>query len=594
MKYLIILSVISYTTLYIFALRDLMDDLSRGIAVCYEKLNESTAAVLDTNDNEKYLQVGNPIVNDFYDCTFRESGYVNNDQINFSILKKALLKSPVNLICSHKTSTMKTLSIIWLIVIVRADILHFPDDFKFGVATAAYQIEGGWNASGKGENIWDRMTHQQPDKIKDGTNGDIACDSYNQWKTDVQLLKDTGVHFYRFSLSWSRLLPNPIQKNVNSDGVRYYNDLIDELLKNNIEPMVTLYHWDLPQILQDMGGWPNVAISDYFKEYADVAFRLFGDRVKMWLTFNEPNEVCLAGYGTGSNAPGIKASGYLDYQCGRTILLSHAKAYHLYNNTYRFHQKGKIGITLNSQWIESKTNLSVDHEASERAMQMELGWWAHPIFSKNGNYPRVMIERVSMMSKCQNLNKSRLPEFTSNEVEFIKNTSDFFGLNHYSNWLASNVDKINCSYVSSTNDKGVDKIQDPSWPPSAANWLKDVPWGFRKLLSWIKQEYNNPTVYVTENGFADLGELYDFGRIRYHQGYLNELLKAIHIDKCKVTAYTAWSIIDNMEWEDGYTLKFGLYYVNFSDPLRTRTPKLSAHFYKNIIKSRQLKNNQYK
>ncbi|KAF5285932.1 hypothetical protein FQA39_LY04393 [Lamprigera yunnana] len=462
----------------------------------------------------------------------------------------------------------------------------FPQDFKFGVASASYQIEGGWNASGKGENIWDRMTHEHPEKIKDGQTGDIACDSYNLWKTDVALLKELEVNFYRFSLSWSRLLPTGLPNFINDDGVRYYNDLINELLKNNILPMVTLYHWDLPQPLQDIGGWENEIIAYYFSKFAEIAFELFGDRVKTWITINEPSEVCDTGYGTGINAPGINASGYSNYQCGRTLLLAHAMAYHLYNTSFRNQQQGEIGITLNSQWIEPKTKSVADKKASERAMRMELGWWAHPIFSKTGDYPPIMKERIHNMSMCQHFNKSRLPEFSLSEINYIRSTSDFFGLNHYSTWLASERLDDNCSVVSYENDKGVDKIQDSRWIPSAADWLKDVPWGFRKLLNWIRKEYNDPIIYITENGFADLGQLDDSERIHYHKGYLRELLNAMYLDGCRVETYTAWSLTDNMEWADGYTLKFGLYYVNFTDPFRTRKAKSSAEFFREVIRHR--------
>ncbi|KAK5649854.1 hypothetical protein RI129_000883 [Pyrocoelia pectoralis] len=472
--------------------------------------------------------------------------------------------------------------------VIQANTFHFPDNFSFGVATAAYQIEGGWNKSGKGENIWDRITHKRPEWVKDGKNADIACDSYHLWKIDVQLLKQLGVDFYRFSLSWSRILPTGFSEYINWNGVRYYSDFIDELLANDIRPVVTLYHWDLPQPLQDLGGWPNLLIASYFEDYAKVAFQLFGDRVKTWITINEPNEICDTGYGTGAAAPGIEESGTLDYLCGKTVLIAHAKAYHLYDKYYRNKQKGEIGITIVSRWNEPKTNSTRDKEAAERTMQMQFGWWAHPIFSTKGDYPLVMKERIRNMSQCQNLEESRLPKFTTNEIEYIKGSSDFMGLNHYSTWLITDDSENNCTIVSYENDMGMKNVQDPSWIPSAASWLKDVPWGFRKLLQWIKVEYDNPLIHITENGFADVGELHDTGRIHYHRGYLNELLNAIHLDGCKIKSYALWSLMDNMEWQDGYTLKFGLYYVNFSDPLRTRTPKSSANFYKELIRLRRI------
>lgn len=472
--------------------------------------------------------------------------------------------------------------------IVCEKAFHFPDDFTFGVATAAYQIEGGWNDDGKGENIWDRITNERPEWVKDRQNGNIACDSYHLWETDIRLLKQLGVNFYRFSLSWSRILPTGKSNSINWKGIKYYSDLIDKLLANNIKPVVTLYHFDLPQPLQDLGGWPNELIASYFEDYARVAFEQFGDRVKTWITINEPSEVCDSGYGTGGAAPGIEQSGTLDYLCGKTILLAHSKAFHLYDEYFRRQQKGEIGITIVSQWSEPKTDSIQDKEAAERRIQMQFGWWAHPIFSNIGDYPSIMKERVGNLSRCQHLKESRLPILTTKEIGSIKGTADFLGLNHYSTWLISDDCDKNCSIVSYKNDIGVKSIQDPSWVPSAANWLKDVPWGFRKLLKWIKMEYNNPRIYITENGFADLGELHDAGRIHYHAGYLNELLDAIYLDGCNIKSYTVWSLIDNMEWKDGYTLKFGLYYVNFTDSARTRTPKSSAHFYKEVMRQRQV------
>lgn len=192
----------------------------------------------------------------------------------------------------------------------------------------------------KGENIWDRLTHSHPDWIKDQSNGDIACDSYNKFREDVQLIKDLGVNFYRFSISWSRIMQYGQPNVINGDGIRYYNELIDELIANGIEPMVTLYHWDLPQPLQDIGGWPNEKIAEYFEDYADVVFKNFGDRVKKWITINEPIEVCESGYANGVFAPVVLSPGVGDYLCGRTLLLAHARAYHLYYDKYHAEQQG--------------------------------------------------------------------------------------------------------------------------------------------------------------------------------------------------------------------------------------------------------------
>ncbi|KAF5273023.1 hypothetical protein FQR65_LT04765 [Abscondita terminalis] len=468
----------------------------------------------------------------------------------------------------------------------RSRELLFPRTFKFGVATSSYQIEGAWNASGKGENIWDYMAHTNPNSIQNNSNGDIACDSYHLWETDVQLIRNLGVNYYRFSLSWSRLMPDGFDNNINPDGVRYYNNIIDELLKYNIEPVITIYHWDLPQSIQNIGGWPNVVTADYFEEFAKVVFELFGDRVKTWITFNEPMEICMGGYDRGDKAPRIINPGVSDYLCGKTVLIAHAKAYHLYKNYYQSKQKGKIGISLDTAWYEPKDNTQSSKKASELALQMQFGWWAHPIFSEDGDYPTVMKQRIAYISKIQNFTKSRLPIFSVDEINYIRGTYDFMGLNHYSTALASHQPLPQVIPVSFYNDLCVRIEIDPSWKRSAAAWVFDVPWGFRKLLNWIKNEYNNPNVLVTENGYPDLGGLNDSSRIHYLQGYLNELLNAIVIDKCNVAGYTVWSLLDNLEWAEGYKLKFGLYSVDFNDPARKRTPKSSVEFYKNVIKHR--------
>lgn len=194
--------------------------------------------------------------------------------------------------------------------------------------------------TGKGENIWDVATHQFPNWTADSQNADIACDSYNHWYNDVKMVNSLKVDYYRFSLSWPRILPTGYSNYVNPEGVRYYNSLIDELLRYGIEPVVTLYHWDLPQNLQNLGGWANSKIADYFENYAYTAFKLFGDRVKKWITINEPFEICGGGYGVGRRAPRIRTSGIGDYLCGKTVLLAHGKAYRSYDNNFKASQNG--------------------------------------------------------------------------------------------------------------------------------------------------------------------------------------------------------------------------------------------------------------
>ncbi|KAJ3641010.1 hypothetical protein Zmor_027539 [Zophobas morio] len=477
--------------------------------------------------------------------------------------------------------------LVWCYVFVLCcanKTLKFPDGFRFGVATAAYQVEGGWNASGKGENIWDRLTHSYPDLITDHSTGDVACDSYDLWNTDIKLLKYLNVDYYRFSLSWSRLLPSGFATHVNPDGVRYYNNLIDGLLSNGIAPVVTLYHWDLPQPLQDLGGWTNPLIADYFEDFARVAFGLFGDRVKAWITINEPASICVGTYENGEGAPAyVESPGIGLYLCGKTILLAHAKAYRLYDNEFRHTQYGIVGITIDSIWAEPKTNSTVDVIAAEREMQFGLGWWANPIFSASGDYPEIMKVRIAENSKRENFTKSRLPALNPSEVKLIQGTFDFFGLNHYHTWLIAD-HEYQYNRSSYQKDKGTLGTQNPDWKPTP----EIVPWGFRKLLNWVKTQYNNPLVVVTENGFGDAGGLKDRNRVIFLYGFMKALLLSILEDNCNVKGYTVWSIMDNMEWRSGFTVKFGLFDVNFTDPRRQRTPKASAEFYRHVIQTRVL------
>nr|CAD7458315.1 unnamed protein product [Timema tahoe] len=348
------------------------------------------------------------------------------------------------------------------------EVLSFPDDFLFGAASAAYQVEGAWDQDGKGENIWDRLVHTHPEMIADGQSGDVATDAYHKYTEDIKALLELGV--------------------------------------------------------------------------------------KWWITFNEPYETT-TGYSasTGVDAPAIDLSGIGDYLAAHTILKAHATAYHVYDTEFRAQQNGKIGITLNNDWQEPKTDSDDDKLAAELAMQFHLGWFAHPIYI--GDYPEIMKERIANNSKAEGRNSSRLPEFGDYWINYIKGTYDFYGMNHYSTNLvsldpsASNV----ANPPSLWHDQGVNKEFDSSWTGSAASWLKIVPWGIRKQLNWIKDQYGNPPLLITENGYADYGDLSDTNRIIYYASYLDQVLSAIHTDNCNVIGYTAWSLTDNFEWLQGYT-----------------------------------------
>jgi len=457
----------------------------------------------------------------------------------------------------------------------------FPDGFLWGAATAAYQIEGGWDEDGKGESIWDVFTKIEG-KIKDGSSGDVACDSYHKYKEDVQLLKNMGLNSYRFSIAWSRILPNGVGE-TNPAGIQYYKDLISELKEAGIEPAATLYHWDLPQALQEQGGWLNASVADWFEEYARVVFTEFGDEVKMFITLNEPKETSIQGHGTGTMAPGFFGIGDLTYIAAHNQIRAHARAYRLYQSEFATAQGGRVGITLNTNWGEPLEPNNPEHlEASERFMQFQYGWYGHAIF-KDGKYPAVMRTRIDGNSVIQGLPESRLPHFTPEESEMIAGSTDFIGLNFYTSNLVFPAEE-DISKPSFFTDDGLQDYQDETWYGSGSVWLKITPWGIRRALNWINTEYGGKyDIYITENGLSDkMGNTDDLNRIYYYKHYINQILKAIKEDGVPVAGYYAWSLLDNFEWAMGYTEKFGLHSVDMNSPDRTRTAKESSKYYGKI------------
>ncbi|KAJ2953849.1 hypothetical protein O0L34_g1480 [Tuta absoluta] len=469
------------------------------------------------------------------------------------------------------------------------EVRKFPDGFRFGAATAAYQIEGAWNEDGKTPSIWDTMTHREPCPVKECHNGDIATNSYHMIDRDVEILRELGLDYYRFSLSWTRILPNGFANEINQVGVDHYNKLINEMLKYNIEPMITLYHWDLPQKLQDLGGWTNPHIVDWYSDYARICFELFGDRVKNWITINEPHEVCYHGYSSASLAPLYTYGGYADYMCAKNLLLSHANAFHIYDNEFRPTQGGVVGISLHTMWYEPATDSEDDISAAEDAQEFKWGLYAHSIFSENGDYPEVMKVKIAAKSAEQGYPRTRLPEMTPEEVDFVRGSADFLGINHYTTNLAYRNESVFGANVvpSMEDDMDILTYQPSDWESGATARHKRVPWGFYKVLTSLRNKYNNPTIYITENGYSSYEGLEDDDRINYYVQYINAMLDAID-EGSDIRGYTPWSLMDNFEWLAGYTERFGLYEVDYEVPERTRTPRKSAFVYKQILRTREL------
>uniref|UniRef100_A0A7S4B6U9 beta-glucosidase n=1 Tax=Chrysotila carterae TaxID=13221 RepID=A0A7S4B6U9_CHRCT len=465
----------------------------------------------------------------------------------------------------------------------------FPKGFVWGVGTAAYQIEGGARLDGRGPSIWDTFSgggDSEPDEhMQTKDNGDVACDHYHRMREDVKLMKDLGLRHYRFSISWSRILPNgTLAGGINEKGVNFYHDLINTLHEHDIEPYVTLYHWDLPQALQTrlLPGWLDKAVISHFVEYASLCFRLFSDRVSTWMTFNEPWTFIVLGYGTGSKAPGGEFAEMArnPYTAGHNVLLAHGEAVRVFRNK---RYKGRIGVTNNMDWREPLTPKPSDIAAAERSSEWWLGWFCDPIWL--GDYPASMRKKLGR----------RLPTFSEAEKEMLRGSADFFGLNHYGSGFATDsptpldYDTPGGTRPSYWDDFEAKTVHTAEMPRAASAWLYSVPWGLRKLLNWISRRYSSPVIYVTENGWSTRGDesrevgVVDPGRVLFYANYTSEMQRAINEDGVDVRGYFAWSLMDNFEWEMGYSERFGLVFTDYAT--QQRYPKLSARWYTEVMRT---------
>ena len=453
----------------------------------------------------------------------------------------------------------------------------FPNNFTWGTATSAYQIEGAHNKDGKGPHIWDVFS-QTPGRTARGENGNRACDHYHRYPEDIQLMADMGIKAYRFSISWARIQPDG-KGQPNPAGIKFYSELIDALLAKGITPWITLHHWDLPVALQlENDGWLSKATTDYFAEYARICFEHFGDRVKNWITMNESWVMAILGYYDGVFAPGRKSKDE-PYQVAHNLILGHAKAVKIYRDHYQAEQNGQIGMTNNCDWRAPKTDSQADKDAAQRSLEFFLAWFADPIYF--GDYPAVMRERLG----------DRLPHFTEEEKRLIKGSSDFFGLNHYNTMYASHVPQGETveNYVYANggifDDQQVALTADPDWKLTDMQW-PIVPWGLREMLLWISDRYDNPPIYITENGCATPDEVTAEGvadpmRVDYLNGYIGAVHEAIE-KGANVQGYFVWSLMDNFEWASGYDKRFGMIFVDFET--LERKAKTSAKWYQQVIK----------
>ena len=436
---------------------------------------------------------------------------------------------------------------------------RFPEGFLWGSATSAYQVEGSPLADGAGPSIWQRFSHS-PGLVKNGENGDVACDHYRLYESDVRLMRELGLNAYRFSVSWSRILPEG-KGRINQGGIDFYSRLVDALLANGIQPNVTLYHWDLPAALDDRGGWLNPDIAGWFADYASVMFKALDDRVKMWATLNEPWVVTDGGYLHGALAPGHKNL-FEAPIASHNLLRSHASAV----QAYRAEGRHRIGLVVNIEPKDPASDSPEDLAATARADAYMNRQYLDPVI--HGRYPEEMREIFG----------EAWPDFPQAELDHIRQPIDFLGINYYTRSVTCNDPKA--------LPVRAGRVRQTRHAYTETDW-EVYPPGLTNTLVWIKKQYGDLPLYVTENGAAfydpptaNGNELSDPLRVEYFRTHLRAAHEAIR-QGVDLRGYFAWSLLDNFEWSLGYSKRFGIVHVDFVT--QRRTPKASARFYSTII-----------
>lgn len=441
---------------------------------------------------------------------------------------------------------------------------RFPDGFLWGAATAAYQIEGAVNEDGRGLSIWDTFTHTEGSTIS-GHTGDVACDHYHRYREDVALMKRIGLQAYRFSVAWPRIFPQGTGE-INQAGLDFYDRLVDELLAANITPFVTLYHWDLPQVLQDQGGWTSRSTAEAFAHYADIVTRRLGDRVKHWITVNEPSVSAFFGHALGEHAPGIqKYSTAL--QAAHHLLLAHGLAVPAIRAAA---PNPKIGITLNLTPAVPASDTPEDQGAAQRLDGFWNRWFLDPIYGRG--YPQDIRGVYSIF----------MPSIDEADLLAIAAPIDFLGINYYFPVAvrAASIFKNPLRFELITPEEGAAM----GYEFTAMEW-PIAPRGLTDLLCRIQRDYGPSSIYITENGAAFDDELVD-GHVDDPRrvAYLRSHTRAAHAALeagVPLDGYFVWSLLDNFEWAFGYDKRFGIVYVNYET--QQRVPKASAEWYRQVI-----------
>jgi beta-glucosidase len=433
---------------------------------------------------------------------------------------------------------------------------RFPADFVWGAATAAYQVEGAVAEDGRGESIWDRFT-AAPGKIRNGDHGRVACDSYHRHGADVALMRELGLDAYRFSVAWPRVLPEG-RGRVNAAGLDFYDRCVDELLESGVEPYVTLYHWDLPQALEDRGGWTSRETVDAFVEFTEIVAARLGDRVRRFITVNEPWVIAWLGYGLGEHAPG-RASESDAVVAGHHVLVAHGRALEVLRREVA---DAQVGITLDLIPMHPLTDTTADETAARLEDATRNRWFLDPIL--RGEYPTDAPARF----------RELLPPDADRDLAAIGAPLDFLGVNYYRRHV-----------VRADRATGGPVVVDPEGSEFTGMGWEIYPEALHELLVRLRDEYEPPPLYITENGAAftddrSNGHVDDPRRTAYIERHVDAIARAID-DGVPVAGYFVWSLLDNFEWAEGYSQRFGLVYVDFET--LERVPKSSYAWYRELI-----------
>jgi beta-glucosidase len=493
-----------------------------------------------------------------------------------SFLKNSLIAGGGALLAGKKLAALEAaaqLQIPGAVSAAEIAAARFPKDFLWGTATSSFQVEGAWNVDGKGESIWDRVAHT-PGRIHDGTNADVACDQYHRFKEDIAIMKQLNMKSFRFSTSWPRILPTGTGQ-VNQKGLDHYSRLVDALLEANIRPFCTIYHWELPQALEDKGGWPNRDLASYYADFAAILAKNLGDRIAVWAPFNMPENFTYFGYGVGWAPP--NRTGYEQFlKAAHTVCLAQGMAFRAIKAAS---SKATVGSAYGMEPVYPKTNSEADRAAAARFHNIHNVYFLEA--AMRGEYPKVFVGETPYEAMG----------FKPGDEKIMKIPLDWIGFHYYQRLIASDSSKGAPPDPSNHDPMARIRIENGNeGPRNDAGW-EMWPHSFYDLLMRITRDYDHPIIEITETGgiFKDApgadGCIHDQRRIEFYRQHLAEVARAMR-DGARVRAYHAWTLLDNFEWDDGLSARMGLTYVDFAT--QKRTIKDSGHWYSRVAASGRL------